>query len=91
MGSPRTPVPAPGWVDGETSIHPPAALATSGVCLRSTIQAMAVGDGRSAHQGGFPGAGERMTVASVVAVVLVHPDPLVAILAFFTVSWFEPL
>ena len=43
------------------------------------------------YQGGSPGAGLRTTVAEVVAVVLVHPDPLVAILALVTVSVFLPL
>ena len=43
------------------------------------------------YQGGSPGAGLRTTVAEVVAVVLVHPDPLAAILALVTVSVFLPL
>ena len=44
-----------------------------------------------AYQGGAPGAGLRTSVADVLAVVLVHPEPLVATLAFVTVSVFEPL
>jgi hypothetical protein len=44
-----------------------------------------------AYQGGAPGAGLRTTVAVVLAVVLVHPVPLVGIEAPDTLSVLEPL
>jgi hypothetical protein len=82
---PEPSVPA---VGGRCSSHLPPTL---GFTRDEPIGLPVRPESSPAYQGALPGAGLRTTVAVVLAVVLVHPEPLVLILAFVTLSVFEPL
>ncbi len=85
--------PSPRSVGGRCTRHrPPTVCHVSRAHEPDTIDTPCRGTGdRRDQNGGLPGAGLSTTVAAAVAVVLVHPEPLVGILPLVTVSVFEPL